>query len=159
MTYDDWKTRSDRDEYPCDDDCCAPEDDEPQEKQVTTHKCDACGGTGLAPERGVCIACHEMHLGACDCPVCLGSGSISDRVHVQTEKVANAGPVADVLRRDKPCKASDGPCVYCGREASGFYLVPEPTERSTYAMVWRVLCKEDWNEYKDVPYGFHLEPW
>lgn len=64
----------------------------------------------------------------------------------------------DVMRRDVPCKAPLGDCVYCGREASGFYLVPEPTERSTYAQHWRVLCAGCWAEYRDAPWGFAVEP-
>lgn len=63
----------------------------------------------------------------------------------------------DVMRRDVASKAPLGSCVYCGRGAVGFYSVPEPTEHSTYAEAWRVLCGGCWVTYRDVPYGFSLE--
>jgi hypothetical protein len=49
-------------------------------------------------------------------------------------------------------------CEYCGRPATfGFAVVPEPTDRSTYAEVWRDLCHACHDTYRRVPYGFRLE--
>jgi hypothetical protein len=49
-------------------------------------------------------------------------------------------------------------CEYCGRPATfGFVIVPEPTERSTYADTWRELCHDCQDSYRDVPYGFQRE--
>jgi len=68
----------------------------------------------------------------------------------------------DVMLRNVPSRRPVRPCEYCGvpvhfRRAGGFVVVPEPTERGTYAEVWRQLCPRCTETYRRVPFGFRLE--
>ena len=63
---------------------------------VTSHTCNACNGNGwrdsLADPKGA-DACRTDLLGLLACPVCAGSGNISDRVTV-VQAMADAARAA-----------------------------------------------------------------
>jgi hypothetical protein len=60
----------------------------------------------------------------------------------------------ELLQSRRPLR----PCEYCGKPATfGFAVVPEPTERSTYAETWRDLCDACHETYRRAPYGFKVE--